>query len=211
LRTEAKPELQGAFYDFGKHVFPALLDKLPYARLPADNLLWGVQYDGRWFDVGQKRDYLRVNEHLLDGNLDLALPFEKLPWGYLGTDVAIDFAQVTIVPPVVIGSHCTVEPGATLGPYAVIGDGWTIERNACIRHSVLWERYPMFRDDGSRVTDSQRRLIDRHEVREGVKIEECIVAGGMIEEGIRESTVEVLENGRVAVSSIDDQPQGVRA
>ena len=130
LRTAARLDVAQPMYDFGKHVFPALLGKLPYAKLSRDHLLWGVQYDGAWFDVGQKRDYLRVNKQLLDGTLALNLPYEKLPWGYLGRDVAIDFSQVTIIPPVVIGNQCTVEPGATLGPYAVIGDGWIIARGA---------------------------------------------------------------------------------
>ncbi|MGD9856980.1 MAG: sugar phosphate nucleotidyltransferase [Planctomycetaceae bacterium] len=211
LRTEANLEVDEPFYDFGKHVFPALLGKLPYVKLSPDNLLWGVQYDGEWFDVGRKRDDLRVNEHLLDGALDLNLPFEKLPWGYLGTDVAIDFGRVTIIPPVVIGSHCTIEPGATLGPYAVIGDDWTIEKNATVNHSVLWERYPMVRDDGSQVTSSEMRLIDRHEVRAGVSVVESIVASGAIEFDVSASTVEVLEDGRLNVSSIDDEPQAARA
>ena len=35
LRTEASLEAAEPFYDFGKHVFPALLGKLPYARYRA--------------------------------------------------------------------------------------------------------------------------------------------------------------------------------
>lgn len=137
LRTEARLDVEGPMYDFGKHVFPALLGKLPYAKLSRHNLLWGVQYDGPWFDVGQKQDYLRVNEQLLDGVLTLNLPYERLPWGYLGTDVAIDFLRVTVIPPVVIGNRCTIEPGTTLGPYAVIGDGWIIAAGAGAKFGAL--------------------------------------------------------------------------
>jgi NDP-sugar pyrophosphorylase family protein len=198
-------------YDFGKHVFPALLGRLPYAKLSRDNLLWGVQYDGEWFDVGQKRDYLRVNEQVLDGSLALNLPYERLPWGYLGTDVAIDFSQVTIIPPVVIGNQCTVEPGATLGPYAVIGDGWIIAKGARVRNSVLWERYPMFGDNGVPLSTNQRRILDRHEVCQGVTVEDSIIASGTIETDIRQSTVEVLEDGKIAQVPIDYQPSSPRA
>lgn len=210
IRTEAKLGLEEPFYDFGQHVFPALLGRLPHVNLSSDNLLWGVRYDGQWFDVGQKRDYLRVNEHVLDGALDVNLPFEKLPWGYLGRDVAVDFAHVKIVPPVVIGNRCTVEAGAQLGPYAVIGDDWIIERDAKISHSVLWEQTPMFRDDGVELSPSQRLLIDRHVVRGGVTIEGCIVAGGSIERDYCDSTVELLEDGSVVASHIDYQPDGKR-
>ena len=69
----------------------------------------------------------------------------------------------------------------------------------------------MFRDDGSQVADTDRRLIDRHEVCDRVTIENSIVASGHIQVDVRESTVEVLEDGRVAVSPIDVQPGGIRA
>jgi mannose-1-phosphate guanylyltransferase / phosphomannomutase len=211
LRTAAGTDVPEPFYDFGKHVFPAMLGKLPYVRLPRDFPLWGVQYDGSWFDVGQKRDYLRVSEAVLDGNLRVDLPFEKLPWGYLGSNVAIDFSRVTIVPPVVIGNHCIVESGAKLGPYAVVGDGWVLESGVEIRRSVLWERYSSF-DDLERETSAEdRKLYDRHEVRRGVKIEESILAGGAIREDLHESTVDVSEDGEMGILPIDYVPSGPRA
>ena len=94
LRTEARLDVSQPFYDFGKHVFPALLGRLPGATITQEFPLWGLQYDGNWFDVGQKRDYLKVNEYLLDGKVDVPLPYEKLPWGYLGTGVEIDLSKV---------------------------------------------------------------------------------------------------------------------
>jgi len=211
LRTEARGDAPDAFYDFGKHVFPAMLGRLPYATLPKDFLLWGLQYDGAWFDVGQKRDYLRVNEFLLDGKLNVELPYEKLPWGHLGSNVTMDFSRVTIRPPVVIGNNCIIEPNATLGPYAVIGDGWIIEDRVTIRNSVLWEMYSFFGEDGREVSIDERKLVDRHEIRRGVTIEESIVAGGAIRDDIREQTVDVLEDGELGILPIDYVPSGPRA
>lgn len=210
LRTEARLDVAEPMYDFGKHVFPAMLGKLAYARLSRSHLLWGVQYDGQWCDVGQKRDYLAINQQLLDGQLALAPPYERLPWGYLGTSVTIDFAQVTIIPPVVIGNQCVIEAGATLGPYAVIGDGWTIGRRAQVRTSVLWEPYAAHRE-GRAAPAGQRRILDTHEVCAGVTVEESIVAGGKIHRDIRQSTVEVLDDGSIAQSPLDAQPGGPRA
>jgi mannose-1-phosphate guanylyltransferase / phosphomannomutase len=211
LRTAANVHQEAPFYDFGKHVFPAMLGRLPGVHLPGDFALWGVQYDGAWFDVGQKRDYLRVNEYLLDGDLDIGLPYEELPWGYLGTNVAIDFARVTIHPPVIIGNNCVIEPGAVLGPYAVVGDGWVIEDRVHIRRSILWERYPSFTDDGREISAHERKLIDRHEIRRGVTIEESIITGGAIQTDIREKTVDVLEDGQLSILPIDYVPDGPRA
>lgn len=211
LRTEADLNNPEPFYDFGKHVFPAMLGQLPYVSLPEDFLLWGIEHDGIWFDVGQKRDYLRVNESLLDGEIDIALPYEKLPWGYLGTNTQADFSKITIIPPVVIGNNCIIEPGVTLGPYAVIGDDWAIEKGACIRHSVLWGRYSYFTKHGKEITSDERKLVDSHEIRKNVTVEESIVAGGTVQTDIKEKTVDVLENGELSVLSIDYVPEGPRA
>lgn len=211
LRTAARLDVPDAFYDFGKHVFPAMLGRLPYVNLPKDFLLWGVQYDGAWFDVGQKRDYLRVNEYLLDRRLDIDLPYERLPWGYLGSNVTIDFGRVTIRPPVVIGDNCVIEPNVTLGPYAVVGDGWIVEDRAEIRHAVLWQRYPFVRENGEEISVEDRKLVDRHQVRRGVTIDECIVVGGTIAEDVHEQTVDVLEDGELGILPIDFVPDGPRA
>jgi mannose-1-phosphate guanylyltransferase/phosphomannomutase len=162
LRTEANVDVSKPFYDFGKHVFPALLGRLSDVNIPKKFPLWGIQYDGSWFDVGQKRDYLRVNEYLLDGKIEISLPYEKLPWGYLGTNVNIDFSKVNIIPPVVIGNNCIIEPGATLGPYAVVGDDWRIQKKVQLRHSVLWGRYSYFDDNGREVPAEARKQVDRH-------------------------------------------------
>jgi mannose-1-phosphate guanylyltransferase/phosphomannomutase len=210
LRTEARADIPEPFYDFGKHVFPAMLGCLPYVTLPKDFPLWGLQYDGAWFDVGQKRDYLRVNEYLLDGQIKADLPYEKLPWGYLGSNVKIDFSHVNIIPPVVIGNNCIVGRNVTLGPYAVVGDGWILEDQVSIRHAVLWERYSFFTDAGLEISAEDRQLVDRHEVRRGVTIDESIIAGGAIQKDVREQTVDVLEDGKLEILPIDFVPAGPR-
>ncbi len=211
LRTAASAvDVVNPFYDFGKHVFPAMLGQLPYVDLPKDYLLWGVQYDGAWFDVGQKRDYLRVNEQVLDDKIDIRLPFDRLPWGYLGTDVEINFAKVNIVPPVVIGNHCVIEDGAKLGPYAVIGDGWVVESGAQIERSVLWQRYSYF-DGDSETSVADRLEIDPHRVAAGIRIDESIVVGGFVDRNVSEQTVDVRADGSIDVQPIDAVPEGPRA
>jgi len=203
-RTEAALKVQCPLYDFGKHLFPAMLGQLDYVTLPKDcSVLWGIQFDGRWFDVGNKRDYLHVNQRVLDGDIDVPLTYEKLPWGYLGKGVAIDFSAVKIRPPVVIGNDCKVERGAILGPYAVIGDGWNIERGAHIENSVLWERYPYYVDGKHAISIKKRLNVDWHEVRAGVHVKDCIIAGGRIEADTFASTVDVREDGEVVSIPLD--------
>lgn len=209
LRTEAALDVAEPFYDFGKHVFPAMLGRLPNVSLDKKFPLWGIEYDGNWYDVGQKRDYLKVNEHLLDGKVEIPLPYESLPWGYLGSDVDIDFSRVNIIPPVVIGNNCVVEPAVTLGPYAVIGDGWRIRKGARLHHSVLWERYA-YHAEGREISAEDRRLTDKHELRSGVSVEHSIIAGGDIDRDVREQTVHVDAEGQTQILSIDYVPEGPR-
>jgi mannose-1-phosphate guanylyltransferase/phosphomannomutase len=211
LRTEAKMGIEGAFYDFGKHVFPSILGKIDYVSIPKDYVLWGLEYNGLWFDVGRKTDYLSVNKSILDGAIQIDIPYESFPWGYLGTNVAIDFSKVKVIPPVIIGNDCVVEPDAEIGPYAIIGDGWTIERGAHIRNSVLWKRYSFTNDKGRTIPASERKIVDRHEVRKGVTINESIVVGGTIEKNMIRKTVDVLESGEIEVLPIDWVPKGPRA
>jgi mannose-1-phosphate guanylyltransferase/phosphomannomutase len=206
LRTESSLEVSSPFYDFGKHAFPALLGRLPGVVINKNFPLWGIQYDGNWFDVGQKRDYLKVNEYILDGKIEIPLPYEKLPWGYLGTDVAIDFASVNIIPPVIIGNNCIVEPNVTLGPYAVIGDDWSIQKQVHVHHSVLWERYPYFNDQEHENALEARKQIDRHEIKSRITIEHSIIAGGYVQRDIREQTVDVDVDGRLRILPIDYIP-----
>jgi NDP-sugar pyrophosphorylase family protein len=211
LRTEARVGVEDPFYDFGKHVFPALIGRTHHESIGKRFPLFGARYEGRWFDVGQKRDYITVNERLLDGELNVPLPYESLPWGHLGANVEIDFAEVTIEPPVVIGNNCVIEPGATVGPYAVVGDDWHIGKGARVRHSVLWGRYSYYDEAGRETTAEERKAVDRHVVRSGVTIERSIVAGGEVTSDVFEKTVDVDNEGNLRVLSIDYVPEGPRA
>jgi NDP-sugar pyrophosphorylase family protein len=208
-RTEAQLGINEPFYDFGKHVFPALLGKLPYLKLPRDYGLWGVRFDGAWFDVGTKRDYLRVNELALEGTVQVPFAYEPLPWGYLGAGASVNFSGVEIRSPVVIGNGCTIESGATIGPYAVIGDGWVIERGSHIRHSILWERYPYYGRGGREIAAVERGGVDQHVVR-GARIDQSIITGGTIAQEIVEKTVDIREDGEMVVLPLDHVPDEPR-
>jgi NDP-sugar pyrophosphorylase family protein len=211
LRTEARVDVEDPFYDFGKHVFPALLGRSRRESVGERFPLWGVQYDGLWFDVGQKRDYITVNERLLDGQLNVPLPYEKTARGYLGANVEIDFSKVTIEPPVVIGNDCVVEPGASLGPYAVVGDGWHIGKGARVSRSVLWERYPYYDEEGRETDAAARESVDKHLIHGGVTVERSIIAGGEVTSDVIEKTVDVGNDGSLRVLPIDYVPEGPRA
>lgn len=210
LRTPASLKESQPFYDFGKHVFPAMLKQLPYAKLSRDYLLQGIEYDGTWFDVGQKRDYLEVHRKLLDGDVDVTLPLERQSWGFAGPSSKID-PQAKIVAPVIVGNHCVIEAGATIGPYAILGDGWTVGRGATVKDSVLWESYPYFDESGSENPVAVRQQIDPHHVAAGVTIDGSIITGGQIDRDLADCTAHVDSAGKLVVLSIDWVPGDPRA
>ncbi len=210
LRTPASLNEPQPFYDFGKHVFPAMLGRLPYAKLSREHLLCGIEYDGAWFDVGQKRDYLEVHRKLLGGELEADLPLEQQPWGFVGTNTKIH-AQARFVGASIIGNDCIIEDGATVGPHAVIGDGWTVERDARLTNSVLWERYPYFDESGSEMSVAERTKVDPHRIAAGVTIDGSIVTGGLITSDLVDCTAHVDAAGKLVVLSIDWVPGDPRA
>ena len=210
--TAALKGVKDPCYDFGQHVLMGMVDKeakVPHLKGVLEKYrhsLFGYEPGTKWYDVGNKRDYLNVNTAVLNGDFGLDLPYTRRPWGWIGENVLIDYNSVTIHPPVVIGSGCHIFPGAEIGPNAVIGDGWTIYRNAKVRDSVLWPYYTY----GSSVGTENPELRER-QVREGVVVAGSILVGGIITSDTIEQTVDVLPSGELNVKSIDFVPAGPRA
>ena len=211
FRTPASLDEKKPFYDFGKHVFPAMLGNLDYLKLPKEFKLYGAVYNGLWLDVGRKRDYLDVNKMVLDGKLDIALPYKKQDWGYLGNNTIVDLNKVKIIPPVIIGDNCLIENGAELGPYASIGDGWKISASCRVANSILWERLSYFGGGGKVFSTEECKKFDNHELTDKANIENCIIAGGAVNRDLKEKVIEADPKGGLSVLPIDYIPAGKRA
>lgn len=110
---------EGTAYDFGKELFPRLLDK--------GEALYGWEVPGYWQDMGDCAAYLASAADALAGkvSLDLRSGRREPPAG------------VEIREPVWIGQRTSLSPGCTVGPYAVIGEGSTVETGALVERSVL--------------------------------------------------------------------------
>ena len=207
--TPALPGIDGPCYDFGKHVFMGMKGRVPHLEFLTrrKNDLYGYEPGTIWFDVGNKRDYLDVNKFVLNGDIDLNLPYTQHPWGWIGENVEIDFSRVTVNPPVVIGNNCTIFPEAEVGPNVVLGDGWTCHRRTKVKNAVLWPHYDF---SGSSV-DLTPRISRIREIREGVAVDTAIIVGGIITSDIRGKTVVPLPSGDLDIRSIDWVPDGSRA
>ena len=141
-------------FDFARDLFPEMLER--------GMALYATEARGYWCDVGGPEAYLRCCADLLEGKANLELPprAEIIPSG------------VEVHPPVFIGLGCEIEPGAQLGPYAMLSAGTRVGRRARVERSVL---------DGARVGDLA--VVDgayvgaRSQIREGAVLREGAIVG----------------------------------
>jgi len=214
--TAADPDLalSEPVYDFGQHVFPGMLlsPKVPHLHGVLGKhkeRLFGFVFgraEGDWFDVGNKRDYLAVNEAVLDGRIDAVVPYQRLPWGWLGFRSNVDFREVNIIAPVIIGNECNIMDGATIGPYAVIGDGWTVREKTQVSYAVLWENYDRYRASEGYASDHGPR-----EIGPGVTVRTAIIVGGNVTRDVIESTADYKPGENATATPIDHIPAAPRA
>ena len=71
--------------------------------------------------MGNREQYLKVHKDALDEKIHLKTDPVKNPDG------------LSIVSPVLIGEGCLIEPGARVGPYAVLGNGCRVQAEFCCR------------------------------------------------------------------------------
>jgi NDP-sugar pyrophosphorylase family protein len=128
------------FYDFGKGVFPALLEK----GAPFYGMRLGGAY---WRDIGTPAEYRRATEDVLAGRVHLRGARTKgLPSGAdLGDDLHLD-GDVRIGENVTIGRRVRVTGPSVIGNGVRIGDDVTIER------SIVWDGVTL--GDRSALTNS---------------------------------------------------------
>ena len=120
----------GAFCDFGKNVFPALLDKnVDY---------YGFKHNQYWNDVGGLDEYQRGNFDALEGKVKVSIPGIQIKDGvWVGKNCRI-FEEVVIIPPVCIGDNCTIKKGAKLFGPIILGDNIIVDERAVLYRGIKW-------------------------------------------------------------------------
>jgi NDP-sugar pyrophosphorylase family protein len=208
--THAQLGIKEPCYDFAKHVFMGMKGKVPHLEFlnRRKDDIYGYDPGTIWFDVGNKRDYLEVNEAVLNEAIKVDLPYTRYPWGWMGDNVEIDFNQVMINPPVVIGNNCTIFPGSEIGPNVVLGDSWSCHKRAKIKDAVLWPHYN--HNSAHLLSDISLRISRIREVRDGIVVNTAIIVGGIITLDIKGKTVDILPNGDLDIRSIDWVPEEPR-
>ena len=145
----------GAFVDWAKDVFPALL--------AADVPFHAWRLESYWNDVGNIEQYRLSNFDALLGRVRLDVPGRELTSGvWVGDGTEIE-AGVRLEPPVLLGAGCLVEMDAELIGPLIIGDGCVVERGAVLEGVIHWDGAQARR--GARLAGSilGRNVIVHHE------------------------------------------------
>ena len=121
----------GAFYDFGKNVFPALQQ--------AGAAFYGFDARGaQWHDIGTPAEYRAATAAVLTGRLRVpGIAVDGDVWIGRGTDVA---KTARIDGPSVIGDGVRVEDGAHI-ERSIIWQGSRIGKGAVLRDSIVGMNY----------------------------------------------------------------------
>lgn len=119
----------GEFFDFGKQVFPLLLER------GAPFFAWVAA--GYWKDIGNPQEYLEANVDSLDGRAGITAEGEEIAPG-VWRDGAAEIVSGAVEGPAVLGAGCRVESaGHVRRP--VIGAGARIPGRARLDECVVWD------------------------------------------------------------------------
>ncbi|HMD02326.1 MAG TPA: NDP-sugar synthase [Candidatus Baltobacteraceae bacterium] len=103
---------------------PVSIERTTFPQLlSAGERLYAYTTDDYWLDLGRPEQYIQAHRDALDERLNLGLP--------AGSDA--------VVKPSFMGKDTFVDPTATVGPYAVLGERDRIEKGASVRDSILWD------------------------------------------------------------------------
>lgn len=187
-------------FDFSKNLFPLMLKE----GLP----LYGYIAEGYWKDIGNLEEYMLAHKNVLNGEVKLHIPGERL--NIIGRDVWVGknsniSAKVKFKGGVIIGQNCVIEDGVEL-ENCVIGDGCTIRKNARIRGATLWDGVHVGENAELHecVISGNTHVQEKVVIESGAIIsEECRVGrGAVIRENVKIWPKKQVEEGSTVFSSI---------
>jgi mannose-1-phosphate guanylyltransferase / phosphomannomutase len=118
-------------FDFSNDVFPKLL--------AAGQPLFGYVMDDYWCDIGDFEQYVQAHHDILDGKTKLVPSGMRMSGDvWLGEGSSIS-PGAELGEKIAIGRYARVGPGVQLREYTVLGDNSTIQRDAHVHRSIIWE------------------------------------------------------------------------
>jgi mannose-1-phosphate guanylyltransferase/phosphomannomutase len=125
-------------YDFGNQLWPKLL------RLKKP--IFAYETDAYWTDVGNLSEYRKCQIDSLEGRCRINIPGREIRKGvWVETPAAIS-PKAILRAPCLIGKGCTIEAGAQVGPYTVIGDRAVVSSQAVLKNCILFDNVAVGRN-----------------------------------------------------------------
>ena len=123
----------GQTVDIGSELFPLLVER----GLP----LYAQKRFFNWVDIGHIPDYWAALQRVMMGEVaEMEIPGTQVRDGiWVGLNTRIAWDQCRIKGPVYIGSNCEIAPGCEIVGPTWIGHGCTLEENARVTKSILFE------------------------------------------------------------------------
>ena len=118
---------KGEERDFGRDVFPALLEN--------GERLYACAPGGYWRDMGDCESYLACVADALSAKVKLEYGLEQRATGVWSADPIPE--GVTVVPPCWIGPDTFVGSGSLIGPHVVLEAGSRVGKRSLVQRSVL--------------------------------------------------------------------------
>jgi mannose-1-phosphate guanylyltransferase len=123
---------------------PASIERETYpAVIAGPRPLYAYTTDDYWIDLGRPEHYLSAHQDVFAGRMPLGI---ELTGHGIGGPGSATYGAGSVAGPAFIGAGVSIERGARVGPNVVLGDNCTIEANAEIRDSVLWDDVRVRRD-----------------------------------------------------------------
>jgi NDP-sugar pyrophosphorylase family protein len=161
-------ETENVLMDFGKQVFPWLLDN-KYD-------IYGFVENYYWMDVGQPRPYLWANWDLL----------RKYSWPITPNGQEHDGAWYDEFPkhgpnckfgkPIGIGKNVVLGHDVNIDSLSVVGDNVMIDDGSWIERSVIWQNAKI----GKNVHVTETIICDGATIGDGATLLECVVGPGSV-------------------------------
>lgn len=163
------------FYDFGKQLFPLLVEK--------EYEFYGYKMNGYWCDIGTLNQYRIANYDVLKGSVKIDIPGIWHPNAVYVGERTIIAPTASIGPKAVIGRNCHIGHGVEIFGETVIGDNCIIEDETSIFGSIVWHNTRIGR--AARLVEcvvgSECYLKDGSIIGAGVILsDECIVESGSV-------------------------------
>ncbi|MDQ1700118.1 MAG: mannose-phosphate guanylyltransferase / phosphomannomutase [Frankiaceae bacterium] len=197
----------GEEVDWSADVFPRLLAR----GAP----LYGYAFDGYWEDVGTLESYRQAHLDVLNRQVEVEMDaFEMSPGVWLGEGAEVD-PDVEVSGPVLVGEYSRVEAGASLLPYAVLGNNVVVKAGAVLERTVVHDNVfigPRARLRGcviGRNTDIMRAA----RADEGAVVgDDCVIEQeAFLSAGVRIYPFKTVEAGAVVTSSVIWESRGHRS